>query len=219
MSSCEGMANALETSVAQRSDSTRTAFHMKFLQIDSSITGENSVSRSLTSSIAEKIIAANPGLQVIVRDLAAEPLSHFDLASLPGDGGDAAVASNAVLEEFLGADIVVIGAPMYNFTLPSQLKAWIDRIMVAGRTFTYSPEGVPVGLAGGKRVIIAVARGGLYSDGSPMAGVEHVETLLKAVFGFIGIEPEIIVAEGTVIEELRGSAIANANRLVAALVA
>jgi len=89
---------------------------------------------------------------------------------------------------------VVIGAPMYNFTVPSQLKAWIDRILVAGKTFRYTANG-PEGLATGKRVIIALARGGIYSEG-PAAGFEHVETYLRGVFNFIGIEPEFVVAEG-----------------------
>jgi len=89
----------------------------------------------------------------------------------------------------------VIGAPMYNFTLPTQLKAWIDRIVIAGRTFQYGPNG-PEGLAKGKRVIIALARGGIYSGASPAAALEHLETYLRGVFNFIGIEPEFVVAEG-----------------------
>ena len=101
-----------------------------------------------------------------------------------------------MLEEFLTADIVVIGAPMYNFTIPSQLKAWIDRILVAGKTFRYGATG-PEGLAGNKRMIIAISRGGLYGSGAPAAVLEHLETYLRGVFGFIGVSnPELIVAEG-----------------------
>jgi FMN-dependent NADH-azoreductase len=100
-----------------------------------------------------------------------------------------------VLEEFLAADTVVIGAPMYNFTLPSQLKAWIDRILVAGSTFRYTEAG-PEGLAGGKRVIVALARGGFYDGGSPAAGLEHLESYLRGIFNFIGIEPEFVAADG-----------------------
>jgi len=84
---------------------------------------------------------------------------------------------------------------MYNFTLPSQLKAWIDRILVAGKTFRYT-EGGPEGLAGPKRVIVALARGGKYDEGSPAASLEHLETYLRGVFGFIGIEPEFVAADG-----------------------
>jgi len=105
-------------------------------------------------------------------------------------------AGRAVLEEFLAADIIVIGAPMYNFTIPSQLKAWIDRILVAGKTFKYGPEGAE-GLAGDKRVIVAISRGGFYGADTPAAAGEHLETYLRWVFGFIGItDPEFISADG-----------------------
>jgi len=127
-------------------------------------------------------------------------------------------ASQAALEEFLAADIVVIGAPMYNFTIPTQLKAWIDRIVVGGKTFRYSAEG-PVGLAGNKRVIIAISRGGLYGPGAPAAVLEHLETYLRGVFGFIGVaNPELIVAEGLMIgTEQRELSMQRALRAAAAL--
>jgi FMN-dependent NADH-azoreductase len=159
---------------------------MKLLHIDSSILGDNSVSRAVTAAAAETLKAAYPGLEVRYRDLAADPLPHLTLAAL---------ADPAVLDEFLGADIVLIGAPMYNFTLPTQLKAWIDRILIAGKTFKYGAQG-PEGLAGGKRVIIAIARGGYYGMETPAAQAEHLETYLKTAFGFIGITPEFILAEG-----------------------
>jgi len=149
------------------------------LHIDSSISGDASVSRTLTRSIVDGL-----GGAAVYRDLAAEPLSH-----LTERGQDP-----ELLDEFLAADTVVIGAPMYNFTVPSQLKAWIDRILVAGKTFRYTANG-PEGLATGKRVIIALARGGIYSEG-PAAAFEHVETYLRGVFNFIGIEPEFVIAEG-----------------------
>ena len=159
---------------------------MTILHIDASINGENSASRVLTQSIIDQIKGSNWGEEIVYRDLAAEPLPHLTLA---------AFADSSVLEEFLAADTIVIGAPMYNFTLPTQLKAWIDRIIIAGRTFQYGPNG-PEGLAKGKRVIIALARGGIYSEGSPAAALEHLETYLRGVFNFIGIEPEFVVAEG-----------------------
>lgn len=192
---------------------------MTLLHIDSSITGDASVSRSLTRSIVATLTAADPSLSVTVRDVAADPLSHLDLAALPGDGGDAAIASNAVLEEFLAADIVVIGAPMYNFTLPSQLKAWIDRILVAGRTFGYGANG-PEGLAGGKRVIVAISRGGLYGEGAPWAANEHGQSYLNSVFGFIGIVPEFVVAEGLKVSpEQHEASVADAEAAIARLAA
>ncbi|HEU5066912.1 MAG TPA: NAD(P)H-dependent oxidoreductase [Sphingomicrobium sp.] len=152
---------------------------MTTLHIDSSISGDASVSRTLTRSIVDSL-----GGAAVYRDLAAEPLSH-----LTERGQDP-----ELLDEFLAADTVVIGAPMYNFTVPSQLKAWIDRILVAGKTFRYTASG-PEALATGKRVIIALARGGIYSEG-PAAAFEHVETYLRGVFNFIGIEPEFVIAEG-----------------------
>lgn len=177
---------------------------MKLLHIDSSILGANSVSRPVAAAVVDRLRQSEPALALTYRDLAAAPLPHLSLANLPSDHPLAALAaasedrttSQTVLEEFLAADIVVIGAPMYNFTIPSQLKAWIDRILVPGKTFAYGPEG-PKGLAGDKRVIITISRGGLYGAGAPFAAAEHVETYLRAVFGFIGIaNPEFVIAEG-----------------------
>jgi FMN-dependent NADH-azoreductase len=178
---------------------------MVLLHLDSSILGANSASRQLSAAAVERFRKQVPGLEVIYRDLAAEPLSHLSGEHFAATRGatpespavqkDVAV-SQAVLEEFLAADIVVIGAPMYNFTLPSQMKAWIDRIIVAGKTFRYSAGSVE-GLAGNKRVVIAVSRGGFYGAGTPAAAMEHLETYLRGVFGFIGVTNlEIIVAEG-----------------------
>jgi FMN-dependent NADH-azoreductase len=178
---------------------------LKLLHLDSSILGANSASRKLSAAIADQLIKATPGLDIVSRDLALDPLSHLSgehLAAAQGAVPESPAiqkdiaASRAALEEFLGADIVVIGAPMYNFGIPSQLKAWIDRIAVAGKTFRYTANG-PEGLAGNKRVIVAVSRGGLYSAGMPTAAFEHVESYLRGVFGFLGVtDLEIVVAEG-----------------------
>lgn len=159
---------------------------MTILHVDASINGENSASRTISRSIVEQVKNGQSGETLVYRDLAASPLPHLTLD---------AFADSSVLDEFLAADTIVIGAPMYNFTLPTQLKAWIDRIIVAGKTFRYTEAG-PEGLAGGKRVIIALARGGIYSGTSPAAALEHLETYLKGVFNFIGIEPEFVIAEG-----------------------
>jgi FMN-dependent NADH-azoreductase len=166
---------------------------MNILHIDSSILGDHSASRQLSRSVVEALQAKNTDSQLTYRDLASEALGHFSAASLaaagtPTEVRDAAqqkeVAGNeATLQQFLDADVVVIGAPMYNFTIPSQLKAWIDRIAVAGRTFRYSEAG-PEGLCGGKKVIIVSTSGGLHLDQPTGAGHEE---LLKALFGFIGI--------------------------------
>jgi FMN-dependent NADH-azoreductase len=159
------------------------------LHIDASINGDNSASRAISKSIVEQLHSAQWGEKVIYRDLAANPLPHLTLD---------AFADSSVLDEFLTADTIVIGAPMYNFTLPTQLKTWIDRIVIAGKTFQYGPNG-PEGLATGKRVIIALARGGFYGEGSPAAALEHLETYLRGVFNFIGIEPEFVAADGLAI--------------------
>jgi FMN-dependent NADH-azoreductase len=156
------------------------------LHIDSSISGENSASRAISRSIVDQLSGSGT---VVTRDLVSDPLPHLTLD---------AFADTTVLDEFLSADTVVIGAPMYNFTLPTQLKAWLDRILVAGKTFRYTENG-PEGLAGGKRVIIALARGGIYGAGSPAASLEHLETYLRGVFNFIGIEPEFVAADGLAI--------------------
>jgi FMN-dependent NADH-azoreductase len=171
------------------------------LHIDSSITGKGSVSRTVSQSIVDRLLGREPTAAVVRRDLAAEPLPHLTLDSF---------ADSSVLEEFLAAETVVIGAPMYNFTLPTQLKAWIDRIAVSGRTFRYTAEG-PEGLVKDKRVIIALARGGLYGEGSPAAALEHLETYLRGMFNFIGVEPEFVAADGLAVSpEQRESSIKQA---------
>lgn len=177
---------------------------MKLLHIDSSVLGPHSVSRQVSAAVVDRLRQTTPGLDVTYRDLTQTPLAHLSGSHLAAAQGAPApaelapdlAASAAVLDEFLAADVVVIGAPMYNFTIPSQLKAWIDRILVVGKTFKYGAAG-PEGLAGDKRVIVAISRGGHYGAGSPAAAGEHLETYLRWVFGFIGIaNPEFISADG-----------------------
>jgi FMN-dependent NADH-azoreductase len=192
---------------------------MKLLHIDSSVLGPHSVSRQVSAAIVESLRQATPGLDTVYRDLSSTPLAHLSgshLAAAQGAPPEAGLqydlaAGQIVLDEFLAADIVVLGAPMYNFTIPSQLKAWIDRIVVAGKTFKYGAQG-PVGLAGNKRVIVAVSRGGFYGAGTPAAAGEHLETYLRWVFGFIGVaNPEFISADGIQIgPEYREKALAGA---------
>ena len=177
---------------------------MKLLHIDSSVLGPHSVSRQVSAAIVDRLAKATPGHEIVYRDLTLTPLAHLSGSHLAAGQGAVPEASlqpdldagQAVLNEFLAADIVVLGAPMYNFTIPSQLKAWIDRIVVAGKTFKYGPQGAE-GLAGNKRVIIAVSRGGFYGAGTPAAVGEHLETYLRWVFGFVGVaNPEFISADG-----------------------
>ena len=178
---------------------------MKLLHIDSSILGDNSVSRAISAAAVARLRELHDGVEVQYRDLAASPISHLSGAYLAGQSADVQhdqamqedlSLGGAVLAEFLAADIVVVGAPMYNFTIPSQLKSWVDRVVVAGKTFHYTETG-PKGLAGGKRVILALSRGGFYGPGKPGAAFEHQESYLRAVFGFIGLpDAEVICAEG-----------------------
>ena len=187
---------------------------MTILHIDSAITGEHSASRELTAAIVRELTDADSASRVTYRDLAADPLPHLTLPAF------AEQDSQAALAEFLAADTVVIGAPMYNFTISSQLKAWIDRILVAGQTFRYTETGAAEGLAGTKRVIVAVARGGLYGEGTPQRAVEHAERYVTDVFAFIGVtDVEFVIAEGLKIsDDHRAAAIAMAHDKVRTLV-
>ena len=178
---------------------------MKLLHVDASILGTNSVSRQLSAAIVKRLREANPALEVTYHDLGAEPIGHLTGAHLAAAQGvtpeepalqrDLALGQKA-LADFLAADIVVVGAPMYNFSVSSQLKAWIDRLAVAGKTFRYTDKG-PQGLAVGKRVIIASSRGGFYGPQMPTASLDHQESYLRGVFGFFGITDLTFVrAEG-----------------------
>jgi len=201
---------------------------MRLLHIDSAITGEQSVSRQLTARIVRDWLAHHPGTQVEYLDLAQDAPAHFTLdAMAPRTGqtdglSDAQQRENAVSErlvrQFLAADVVVIGAPLYNFTVPTQLKAWIDRIALPGRTFRYTAGG-PEGLAGGKTVFIASSRGGVYSTTEAGRMLEHQESLLQTVMGFFGVtDVRIVRAEGTGMgPEARAQALADAARASAAL--
>ena len=200
---------------------------MQLLHVDSSILGANSASRELTADVVEAELRRVPGLTVVYRDVAAEPLGHISgehLGAAQGAGlelppeleRDLALG-RASLEEFLASDIVVIGAPMYNFTIPSQLKTWIDRIVVAGRTFKYGPEGIQ-GLAGGKKLIIVSTRGGLYGPETPLRAFDHQETYLKSLFGFLGITDITVVrAEGLKVADNRAASMEAAHSAIAAL--
>ena len=180
---------------------------MKLLHIDSSILAQNSASRSLTAKITAQWVSSHPGTEVDYLDLAVNTPSHLAMESLGFRLGlDAATltpaqrAENAMSEklvsQFLAADVVVIGAPLYNFSIPSQLKAWIDRIAQQGRTFTYTATG-PKGLATGKTVIVASARGGVYSTSEAATAMEHQESYLKVVLGFMGVtDVRFVRAEG-----------------------
>jgi FMN-dependent NADH-azoreductase len=202
---------------------------MTLLHVDSSILGAGSVSRTLSAEIVENKRRQTPDLQIVYRDLGSEPVGHLSGAHLAAAQGaspetealgrdvDAGAAS---LKEFLAADTIIIGAPMYNFGIPSQLKAWIDRLAVAGQTFHYTEKG-PEGLCAGKKVIIASSRGNIYGDETPNAALDHQETYLRTILGFFGItDITIIRAEGVAFgDDARAAAVDNAKKEVAALAA
>lgn len=201
---------------------------MKLLQIDSSPLGDASVSRQLTRKITARWLAEHAGTTVEILDLAATPPSHLDAQVLAPRFGVAAAdltegqrreheRTEQLLAQFLAADVVVIGAPMYNFSVPSQLKAWIDRIAQAGRTFRYTEKG-PEGLVTGKTVIVASTRGGRYGHGGAPEALEHQESYLRAVFGFLGVtDLRIVRAEGVSMgDEVRNQALAEAEQAIAA---
>ena len=179
---------------------------MKLMHLDSSALGTHSATRHLTAQLVAAFTQGRTDVEVTRRDLDADPLPHLDGRALAGDAAAVAL-STGVLEEFLAADTVVIGAPMYNFGVPSTLKAWIDRIAVAGRTFRYTPAG-PEGLVHGKKVVVAIAAGGVHA-GQPS---DFVEPYLRQVFGFIGVSDlHVVRADGLALSpEHREKAIAQA---------
>lgn len=203
---------------------------MTILHIDSSILGGYSVSRSLSADIVARQQTLHPDSKVIYRDLVADAALHLSdrhMAVFQGGAvADAALgvdlaAGGAYIDDLFAADIIVIGAPMYNFSIPSQLKAWIDRVCVAGRTFQYGANGPEGLLPKGKKVFIASSRGGVYTGDSPAAFLEHHETYLKGVLGFIGLTDVTVVrAEGLNLgEDAKAAAIAKAKTEIAALAA
>ncbi len=201
---------------------------MKLLHIDSSITGANSVSRQISAAIVAREQALHPGLEVKQLDLVATPPAHLSPAHLGAWFGhaptDPAViadiaATSSYIDDLFAADIIVIGVPMYNFGISSYLKAWIDRVVIAGKTFKYSETGAPISLIPpGKKVYIASSRGGLYTPGNPAAPYEHQESYLLVVLGFIGLtDVTTIRAEGIAIPDLKAPAVEKALEQAAAL--
>lgn len=199
------------------------------LHIDSSILGDYSVSRALTASIVARQLMLHPGAQVVRRDLVADAAMHLSDAHLAvfkgGAVGSAALAQDlglggSYLDDLFAADIIVIGVPMYNFSIPTQLKGWIDRVSVAGRTFKYGANG-PEGLVKGKKVLVASTRGGIYSGDSAVASLDHQESYLLAALAFIGLtEVTIIRAEGLALgDESKNAAIAKATSQIDSLAA
>jgi FMN-dependent NADH-azoreductase len=200
---------------------------MKLLHIDSSILADNSVSRQLTRQIVAEWTAHHPGTSVDHLDLAVNTPNHLSADALGFRlGADADLSdvqrrenelSEALVSQFLAADVIVVGAPLYNFSIPSQLKAWIDRVAQVGRTFKYTDKG-PVGLATGKTVIVASTRGGVYSTSEQGRALEHQESYLQTVFGFFGItDVRFVRAEGVAMgDAAKAAALESARTEIAA---
>ena len=179
---------------------------MNILHLDSSILGNHSITRELSAAVVADIRAQHPSAHVTYRDLVLDEIRHLTGPIAAGfrqmdvsDFDDSTVREHQVSEtlvtEFLASNVIVLGAPMYNFSVPSQVKAWLDRVAQAGRTFRYTESG-PVGLAGGKQVVVVSARGGFYAE-APLAHMDHQESYLKAFFGFLGIrDVRFVRAEG-----------------------
>jgi FMN-dependent NADH-azoreductase len=199
------------------------------LQIDSSILSARSVSRKLTSEIVERLSVLHPGAKVIHGDLVVEPVmalsgAHLGVRMGEAPGSDALAADIAVgaayIDDLFAADIIVVGAPMYNFSIPAQLKGWIDRVCVAGKTFKYSEKG-PEGLITGKKVFVASSRSGVYSQGSPLASLDHQETYLRVALGFVGLQDVTIIrAEGLAMgDDAKVAALAAAQAQISTIAA
>jgi FMN-dependent NADH-azoreductase len=200
---------------------------MQLLHLDSSVLGTASVSRQLSARIVARHQALHPDLRVVVRDLAADPALHLSGAHMAAFQGapteDATITAdllkgNAYMDELFASDILVIGAPMYNLSVPTPLKAWIDRVAVAGKTFRYAATG-PEGLLQGKKAFIASARGGVYSAGSPAAALEHQESYLIGLLAFLGVvDVTVVRAEGLALgAQAKDAAISQALADIAAL--
>jgi len=179
---------------------------MQLLHLDSSILGEHSLSRQLTRAVVEQWQHRYPDTQVVYHDLSQQAPSHLSAdilqaGALPPEQLSELqrrelTLSEQFIEEFLAAEVLVIGAPMYNFSIPSQLKAWFDRILAKGRTFKYTEQG-SVGLAGDKQVVIVSTRGNRYTKDSANDTLDYQETYLKTLLGFVGISNiRVIRAEG-----------------------
>ncbi|MAY62450.1 MAG: FMN-dependent NADH-azoreductase [Rhizobiales bacterium] len=193
------------------------------LVVNSSALGPHSVSKALVDNTVEKLKLSHPDANIVIRDVGANPIPHLTADNVvPEPETDAQKAARSLSDELIGevqvADIVVLGAPMYNFGIPSTLKAWFDHLLRAGVTFRYTEAG-PEGLLKGKRAIVVLSRGGFYSEG-PLQVLDAQEPHLRALLGFVGITDVTYVrAEKLAISpEERESSIAHATTEVEAVV-
>lgn len=196
------------------------------LQLNSSLFEDRGASTALSNRLVSRLRDVHPALKVVRRDLAREPLAHFDGTLLQALGTPATARTldqarlvaeaDALIEEVKSADVLVIGAPLYNFAVPTQLKSWFDRIARAGVTFRYTAQG-PEGLLKGKKAYVVTSRGGVHRDGP----TDHAVPYLRTMLGFVGIDDvEVVYAEGLAMgEEPRRTGLAAAEAQIDALVA
>jgi FMN-dependent NADH-azoreductase len=198
----------------------------RILIVESSPRGAQSASRQLTETLRERLRSLYPHAGFVERDLAADPLPHLDYQTVKGISAkdpteaesfeDALLFSNQLSEELLSSDLIVIASPMWNFGLPSSLKAWIDHIVRAGKTFNYAGAGVE-GLAKGKKAILVLASGGVFSEG-PWKSWDTVEPYLRLILGFIGInDVQTVRAQGMNMPGISDNAIPNGEKTIEAL--
>lgn len=197
----------------------------KVLVLNSSVSGEQSVSRLLVADAVAAVRRADPRAQIVERDLANDPLPHLTPQTVAGVRAEPATSaeheardlSDALVAELKDADTLIIGAPMYNFSVPTTLRAWFDHVLRAGVTFTYK-DGAPKGLVGQKKVVVIESRGGLYSEG-PAAAIDFQEAYLRHLLAFIGLTDVTFIRAEKIGygPEARDAAIAGAREEIAAL--
>ncbi len=200
------------------------------LHLSSSVRSNGSISRQLTSEFVQKLQAAHAGARIIERDLAQNPIPHLTEQMMSAYFTPAAERSeeqartvrlsDELVDELMSADIIVLGAPMYNFSISSTLKAWIDHVARAGLTFKYNEQGQPVGLVQGKKFIVFTSRGGVYTSG-PAKVLDFHETYLRGVLGFLGItDVSFVHTEGVAMgDDAVNSALANSRHAMDSLIA
>lgn len=198
----------------------------QILIVESSPRGAESASRKLTDKLRERLAVRYPEAMIVERDLAKDKLPHLDQPTLKAISTkdpveaeslkEAASLSNQLVDELMMSDLLVVACPMWNFGIPSSLKAWIDYVVRAGKTFNYAGAGVE-GLAKGKKAILVLASGGIFSEG-PWKSWDTVEPYLRQILGFIGIDDvQTVRAEGMNIPPLAVHAVPNGERAVKAL--
>ncbi|WP_233982457.1 FMN-dependent NADH-azoreductase [Pectobacterium versatile] len=202
---------------------------MNILHIDSSILESGSVSRQISADVVEQLVKQHPHAVVTYRDVVKDEIRHLTgpiaagFRQITSSSADEATLrehqlSEALVAEFLANDVIVIGAPMYNFSVSSQLKSWLDRLAQAGKTFKYTEKG-PVGLSGGRTVIVVSSRGGFYTT-PPFLDMDFQERYLQGFFRFLGItDIHFVRAEGASKgDEIKHREIQNAQSSIASVV-